>query len=112
MTENNILGRLVAEIRRLEEQRDATAMRIEQATQRIEKLGPHPRWGSVSESSPGSEMADAEHEHAKEAYVRERPTEGLHQSVASKPNEIVEKAKAHRHKEERPTLQRKRYGYY
>ena len=112
MTEKNVLSRLVAEIQRLEEQRDAAAARIKQATQRIEKLGPHPRWGSVSESTPGSEMADAEHEHANEARVQERPMEELRQSAASKPNKIVEKAKARRDEEQRLTVQRKRYGYY
>ena len=110
MSENTILDRLAAEIQRLKKQRDATAVRIEQVTQRIEKLQPYEE-RLAAKASPGSAVADAEREHAKEAHIQEGSTGELPQSAASKPSKMIKKVKARRGKEGRPSVQRRRYGY-
>ena len=105
MTEDNILDRLAAEIRRLEEQRDAAAARIERAAQSIKEPSPQRDPSAYA----AGETAVAEFERAKDASTRERAAAEMPRSAASAPSRMIGGTQPHRDEEEPAIVHRKRY---
>jgi division protein CdvB (Snf7/Vps24/ESCRT-III family) len=106
VSENNLLERLAAEIRRLEEQRDAAAARIEQATQNIEESRPQGEaFAPVAYAAEETAVA----EHMREVSNQEGAAVELPQYAASTPSWLSEETGAHRNEEERCAVHRKRY---
>lgn len=108
MTENNILDRLAAEIRRLEEQRDAAAARIERATQNIGESSSQTDT-LAPEAYSADETAVAEREHVRETSVREEAADKSSPLTTLTPGWLGEESEAHRDEEERRVVHRKRY---
>jgi hypothetical protein len=108
VSENNVLERLAAEIRRLEEQRDAAVARIEQATQNIEESSPQGE-AFAPETYAAEETAVSEHEHVREVSNRKGAAVELPQYAAPTPSWLSEETEGHRDEEERRAVHRKRY---
>ena len=92
MTEKKILHALAAQIRRIEEQRDAAAVRIEQASQRLEMTSD---WkpNSPPQALAGSEAAFVRAEPLDKESLQESRTAKVTQNIALDSNLIEETQK-------------------
>ena len=99
MTEKNILHTLAAQIRRIEEQRDAVAARIEQASQRLEMTSDWKTSSPPSQALTTDETAAMEAERLDKESLQESPTAKVTRNVALEPSR-VEEAEQHRDEDE------------
>ncbi|MBV9453503.1 MAG: hypothetical protein JOZ19_05205 [Rubrobacter sp.] len=92
MTEKNILHTLAAQIRRIEEQRDAAAVRIEQASQRLEITSD---WkpNSPPQVPTGGEAAFVRTESLDKESLQESPTAKVTRNITLGSNWIEETQK-------------------
>jgi hypothetical protein len=101
VTKKDVLGRLTAEIRRIEEQRDAVAERIEQANQRLLGKLSKQRLASTSEANASDETAIMEPARVEEGFPQESQVTEPIQTVASEPSRMVEETEPYRDEEKR-----------
>jgi hypothetical protein len=98
VTEKNILHTLAAQIQRIEEQRDAAAARIEQASQRLEMTSDW-KTSSPPQALTTSGAAAGEAQRLKKESIQESPTAKVTRNVALGLNRI-EKTEQHRDEDE------------
>ena len=108
MAKKDVLDRLTAEIRRIEEERDAAAERIEQANQRLLGKMSSQRIASTPEAPAADETAVAKPGRVEEGFPQESQATEPTQTVASEPGWMAEETEPRRDEEERRT-HRKRY---
>jgi hypothetical protein len=89
VTEKNILHTLAAQIRRIEEQRDAAAARIEQASQRLEMTSDW-KTSSPPQALTTGEAAALEAERLQKKSIQKSPTAKVTRNVALGLNHIEE----------------------
>ena len=99
MTEKNILHTLAAQIRRIEEQRDAAAARIEQASQRLEMTSDWKTSSPLPQAPTTDEAAAVEAERLDKESLQESPTAKVTRNVTLEPNRI-EETEQHRDEDE------------